>query len=324
MSRFFARLELEKLPTRRRGVSTVQVNLGKLCNQACSHCHVDAGPTKKRENMGDKAIARLVHLLENSRNVSTLDLTGGAPELNPHFRHLVSVARARGLEVMDRCNLTVLFEPDQEDTADFLARQGVHVVASLPCYSAVNVDRQRGDGVFVKSIAALQKFCSLGYGKPDSGLVLDLVYNPLGPFLPPSQKELEDDYRKRLFDDFQIVFNGLFTITNMPIKRFAADLKRQNAHAKYVALLEDNFNAAAAKEVMCLNMVSIGWSGSLHDCDFNQMLEVPFQNSVQTIWDIESFDELEGSHVRFENHCFGCTAGAGSSCKGALTTTGPS
>jgi radical SAM/Cys-rich protein len=320
MSRFFGLLEREGLRTRRKGVSTVQVNLGKLCNQACTHCHVDAGPTKKRENMNSRVVERILELLANSKGVRTLDLTGGAPELNPHFRELVWKSRERGLEVIDRCNLTVLFEPGQEETASFLAHHGVHVVASLPCYSASNVDRQRGDGVFVKSINALVRLCALGYGKPDSGLLLDLVYNPMGPFLPPSQKELEDDYRKRLWADFQIVFNGLFTITNMPIKRFAADLKRQKAYESYLTLLEENFNAAAAREVMCHNMISIGWNGTLHDCDFNQMLEVPFPNAPQTIWDISSFDELAQSDVRYEDHCFGCTAGAGSSCKGALTS----
>ncbi len=305
------------LNLRRKAVTTLQINLGKLCNQACLHCHVDAGPTRT-ENMEKKTVTRLMELMGQSPTLETVDLTGGAPELNPHFRRLVKAARDLGLQVIDRCNLTVLFEPGQEDTAEFLARNRVQVVSSLPCYSRENVEKQRGKGVFGKSIDALLKLNALGYGKAGSGLRLDLVYNPVGPSLPPAQHTLEQDYKRILRQDFGIEFNTLFTITNMPIHRFAHYLERENRLEEYMDLLRNSFNPMAANGVMCRDLVSISWDGYLYDCDFNQMLELPAGHNARSLWDIESFSGFENDPVLFGDHCFGCTAGAGSSCTGVL------
>ncbi|PIR18058.1 MAG: radical SAM protein [Deltaproteobacteria bacterium CG11_big_fil_rev_8_21_14_0_20_49_13] len=295
----------------------LQVNVGKLCNQACHHCHVEAGP-KRTEIMEKRTVDRLIELLDQSPTIYTVDITGGAPELNPHFRTLVAAARQRNKEVIDRCNLTVFFEKGQEETAHFLKAHQVKVVASLPCYSKKNVDAQRGGGVFDKSIRALLLLNELGYGKNDSGLTLDLVYNPLGAFLPPSQEKLELDYKKELHELFGIEFNHLFTITNMPIKRFLDQLVRENKYEEYMTLLANNFNATAASIVMCRNLISIGWDGNIYDCDFNQMLDIPSGKTKTNIWDIETFDQINKSPIAFANHCYGCTAGAGSSCGGKL------
>ncbi|MBI4405218.1 MAG: arsenosugar biosynthesis radical SAM protein ArsS [Deltaproteobacteria bacterium] len=292
----------------------VQVNVGKLCNQACRHCHVDAGP-KRTEVMSRKTVDRIIELLRLSPEIRTVDITGGAPELNPHFRHLVE--GSLGKEVIDRCNLTVLFEPGQERTAEFLREFRVKIVASLPCYSKENVERSRGAGVFDKSIQALKLLNSLGYGKDDDGLVLDLVYNPSGPFLPPPEKDLENEYKRKL-KEYGITFNKLYAITNLPIRRFLQNLKKLGKLEEYMALLVENFNPEAAKGIMCRSLISVGWDGNLYDCDFNQMLEIPLGGRARTIWDIGSFSEISSGEIVFGSHCFGCTAGSGSSCSGTL------
>ena len=306
-----------QLALHRKPLTILQVNVGKFCNQACHHCHVEAGP-KRMERMDMSTAARIITLLQGAKSVHTVDITGGAPELHNVFRPLVRGAHELGIKVVDRCNLTVLFEAGQEDTAQFLADHKVEITASLPCYSKNNVDKQRGSGVFQKSIDALQLLGRLGYGKPDSGLVLNLVYNPLGPFLPPAQQELEVTYKQELKELFEIEFNNLFTITNMPIKRFLDDLNRQNKLEEYMQLLLDNFNPQAAAGVMCRDLVSIGYDGQVYDCDFNQMLDIPLNFKPTTIWDVDSFDDLGKQPIAFANHCFGCTAGAGSSCSGSL------
>ena len=301
----------------RAEATTLQVNIGRRCDLACHHCHVEAGP-KRTEAMDQRTAERVVELMRRSPEVRTLDLTGGAPELNPHFRTLVREARGLGCDVIDRCNLTVLFEAGQEDTAEFLAQAGVKIVASLPCYTRENVDAQRGKRVFARSIEALQKLGSLGYARPGSGLELDLVYNPLGPSLPPPQAELEQDYRKELRELFGIEFNRLITITNMPIKRFAHALARDGRDAEYMDLLVNAFNPETVDSLMCRSLVSVSWDGNLHDCDFHQILEIPLGNQPRTLWDIESLAELRGDPIATASHCFGCTAGSGSSCGGAL------
>jgi radical SAM/Cys-rich protein len=295
-------------------VETLQVNVGKRCNQACHHCHVEAGP-KRTESMTESTAARVLAVLAATPSVATLDLTGGAPELNPHFRQLVRGARRLGRRVVDRCNLTVLFEPGHDDLAAFLAEHNVAVVASLPCYTAENVERQRGHGVFDKSIQGLQLLNALGYGRPGSSLALELVYNPVGPFLPPAQAELEARYRTELYAAFGITFDRLLTITNMPIKRFADLLTREGAHEAYMGLLVNHFNPTTIDGLMCRSLASVGWDGRLYDCDFNQMLELAL---TRTIWEVDDLATLAGLPITTGSHCFGCTAGAGSSCGGAL------
>ncbi len=306
--------------TLRRNVALdiLQVNVGKLCNLACHHCHVDAGP-KRTEIMSWATMQHLLRLLDATEpSPHTVDITGGAPELNPYFRDFVSACRERGIHVIDRCNLTVLFEDNQQDTAQFLAQNNVEIVASLPCYSLENVDKQRGIGTFDKSIRALQQLNALGYGQPDSGLVLNLVYNPLGAHLPPAQQQLEADYKQQLQQNFDIVFNHLLTITNMPIKRFAHQLDNDNALESYMQLLLDNFNPGAAENIMCRNLVSIGWDGAIYDCDFNQMLEIPLNDNKRNISELSSLQQLCETPIATDLHCYGCTAGSGSSCSGAL------
>jgi len=310
---------LQHGPLRRTPLEILQINLGKRCNQACSHCHVDAGPLRT-ESMASETLDQLLALLAGAPGVHTVDITGGAPELHPEFRRLVREARALGRKVIDRCNLTVLSEPGHADTAAFLADQGVSVVASLPCYTADNVDKQRGLGVFGRSIDGLLALNALGYGQPGSGLTLDLVYNPGGPFLPPAQAGLHADYTRRLQSDFGVVFNQLFTITNMPIKRWAAQLRRQGRLAEYMQLLVDAFNPAAAAGVMCRNTLSVGHDGRLYDCDFNQMLELGLAGGTHHVSDLVDLAPIETHAIATDDHCFGCTAGAGSSCGGALDT----
>jgi len=304
----------------RSSLEILQVNVGKLCNQACLHCHVEAGP-KRTELMDRRTADRVLELLAAAPTVHTVDITGGAPELSPHFHHLVLGARRLGRKVIDRCNLTVFFEPGQERTARFLAEEGVHVIASLPCYTTGNVDRQRGAGVFDRSIRALQLLNQLGYGAGDPSLRLDLVYNPLGASLPGPQAGLERDYKRRLGDTYGIRFDRLYTITNMPIKRFLHDLEREGRLEEYMALLVEQFNPQAALGVMCRSLVSVGWDGLLYDCDFNQMLDLGQGGRIRTLWDIESLQELESVPIATGDHCYGCTAGAGSSCAGALAST---
>jgi radical SAM/Cys-rich protein len=304
------------LPPLARGeTTTLQVNVGLRCDLACHHCHVEAGP-KRTEALGAKLAARVLEVLAANPQLATLDLTGGAPELNPHFRALVRGARALGRRVIDRCNLTVLFEEGQEDTAEFLAEQRVEVVASLPCYTPGNVDAQRGKNVYARSLDALRQLNALGYARPGSGLSLALVYNPLGAFLPARQAELEAEYTRELAPH-GIAFDRLLTITNMPIKRFARDLARSGQHAEYMALLVNHFNAETAPALMCRSTLSVAWDGSLYDCDFNQALALPLR-SPRTLYELGDVGELSGLRVATAPHCFGCTAGAGSSCGGAL------
>jgi len=301
----------------RHQTEIVQINLGKLCNQACSHCHVEAGPNRT-EIMDETTIERILKLISEAPSIHTVDLTGGAPELNPHFRALVKEIRKLKKRVIDRCNLTVFFEPGQEDTPQFLKSQQVHIVASLPCYSQKNVDFQRGTGVFDKSIEVIKILNQLGFGKIHGSLFLDLVYNPGGAFLPPEQSSLEATYKKELLDLFGIKFNRLLTITNMPIKRFYQDLIRNKKLDSYMDLLYQNFNVNAAQEIMCKNLISIGFDGEIFDCDFNQMQGLPLGQKRSTVYDIEKLESLQEVPISFAAHCYGCTAGAGSSCSGAL------
>ncbi len=317
MNRFQEKLNQHQYDLRKTGIEVLQVNVGKLCNLTCSHCHVEAGPTKVKENMDLKTAQAIVRLMDEF-NPKTLDLTGGAPEMNPHFRYLVDESYRRGIHIIDRCNLTILFEEGMETLGDFLAQHRVEVIASLPCYTQDNVDQQRGSGTFGKSIEALQKLNALGYGQTDTGLVLNLVYNPVGAHLPPAQEKLEIDYKQRLYDDFGIVFNKLYTITNMPITRYAKFLKAFNQLESYYELLVNSFNPATLDGLMCRNTLSISWDGKLFDCDFNQMLGMGMRNGQEfTVFDIAKKD-LESWQVLTANHCFGCTAGTGSSCQGAL------
>ena len=299
----------------RAPLDTLQVNLGYLCNLSCVHCHVNAGP-QRTEQMDLETIDQVLALLRRA-GLQTLDLTGGAPELNPHFRYLVQAARTLGVRVIDRCNLTVLLEPGQEDLAAFLAEQQVEISASLPCYLQDNVDAQRGKGVYDASIQVLQQLNALGYGDE---LVLNLVYNPVGPVLPPPQEELEAEYRHELAARFGIRFNQLFTITNMPISRFGSVLLAQGQYVQYMALLRDNFSHANMETLMCRRLVSVDWRGYLYDCDFNQMLDLPLVASDRRrhIRELLSAASLEGSPIVTGAHCYGCTAGQGSSCGGAL------
>ncbi|MBI4444992.1 MAG: arsenosugar biosynthesis radical SAM protein ArsS [Acidobacteria bacterium] len=310
-------------PLRRTRTVTFQVNVGKRCNQACHHCHVEAGP-KRTEMMSRRVAERVLAVLDKSPVVQTVDLTGGAPELNPNFRLLVTESRRLGRHVIDRCNLTVFFEPGMEDLDQFLAEHQVEIVASLPCYTAANVDKQRGLGVFEKSIEALQRLNRLGYGLAGSPLILNLVYNPLGTSLPPPQQRLEIDYRRELHRRYSIEFHNLYTLTNMPIRRFAAYLEQSGKYSEYMGLLANHFNPETVPQLMCLSLVSMGWNGKLYDCDFNQMLEIELGAGPQNVWEIDSLSDLSGKHVNTAHHCFGCTAGAGSSCGGALSSTGAS
>jgi radical SAM/Cys-rich protein len=303
----------------RTRLETLQVNLGYKCNQSCVHCHVNAGPTRK-EMMDLETVDTVIRFMRGSL-ARTLDLTGGAPELNLHFRYLVMEARRLGVEVIDRCNLTILEEPGFEDLARFLASNGVKVVASMPCYLEDNVDRQRGDGVFNTSIRALQRLNALGYGKPDTGMTLDLVYNPQGPSLPPSQAKLEADYRRHL-GGYGIEFNRLFTLTNMPIQRFGSTLVSKGQFNSYMRLLKDAYQAENLDAVMCRSLLSVDWKGYVYDCDFNQMLGLPLQVAGKPRVHLADLigKDLEGNPIAVRDHCFGCTAGQGSSCGGALSS----
>ena len=305
-------------PVTRRALDTLQVNLGYTCNQACLHCHVNASPDRK-EMMARETIDQILEVLSAGR-IGTLDVTGGAPELNPHFRHLVRNARAVGVRVIDRCNLTIINEPGFEDLAEFLACERVEIVASLPCYTKENVDRQRGDHVFGSSILALQKLNAQGYGRPDTGLVLNLVYNPLGPSLPPAQDRLEATYKRELAEHFGIVFDHLYTLANMPIARFGSMLVSQGKFADYMRLLRGAHNPDNLDGVMCRSLVSVDYRGYLHDCDFNQMLGIPMiiaGKPRRHVTELMAMT-LDGAPVAVADHCYGCTAGQGSSCGGAL------
>jgi len=302
-------------PLRRANLSELQINVGRLCNQACNHCHVDAGPNRK-EIMTWETMERILRWAE-SVAIARVDITGGAPEMNPNFRRFVDAFIAMEAEVISRCNLTVLFETGQENLASWYAERQITLACSLPCYSKKNVDAQRGRGVFDKSIAALQQLNKHGYGI-NEGLTLDLVYNPGGASLPPPQPKLEAEYKQRLFDDFGIQFNRLLTITNLPINRFAHYLDRTGQRQTYQKLLSDNFNADTVPGLMCRHLLSVDWRARVYDCDFNQMLDLPLgTRSHRYLWDIKAND-LTDSVISVGPHCFGCTAGSGSSCGGSL------
>jgi radical SAM/Cys-rich protein len=316
MHETLSRLEAIRFPPIRRGrLATLQVNLGYRCYQSCFHCHVNAGPNRT-EAMSSETVDLVLAVLEK-RAIATLDVTGGAPELHPDFRRLAAAARDLGVKVMDRCNLTILSEPGQEDLADFLAANQVEVVASMPCYLESNVDAQRGKGVFDRSILGLKRLNGVGYGDPRAGLVLNLVFNPQGPSLPPNQKALEADYKRVLLDDYGIVFNELFVLANMPIQRFGSTLISKKQFDGYLALLQGAHRPENLPGVMCRTLVSVDYRGVLHDCDFNQMLKLPIAGGGAHLRDLLVRD-FEGRPIRVAGHCYGCTAGQGSSCGGAL------
>ncbi|MFO0698356.1 MAG: arsenosugar biosynthesis radical SAM (seleno)protein ArsS [Nitrospira sp.] len=299
------------------GVTVFQINVGKLCNQTCRHCHVDAGPD--RPEVMSLETAQLCMTALAKTDIPTVDITGGAPELNPHFRWLVEQSRGLGRHVMDRCNLSVLLLPSQADLGEFLARHQVEIIASLPSYRASQTDAQRGEGIFEKSLEGLRRLNQLGYGRPNSGLGLNLVYNPVGAFLPPTQEAIEAQFKKELRNKHNIEFNRLYTITNMPISRFLEFLIESGNYDQYMTRLANAFNPAAAAGVMCRYTLSVGWDGRLYDCDFNQMLELPVDDGAPS--HIRNFDAARLHHRRIvtRNHCYGCTAGSGSSCGGTVT-----
>ncbi len=305
-------------PLRRQRLETLQVNLGYLCNQSCLHCHVNAGP-KRTEIMSRETIDDILAFLSR-HPVDMLDLTGGAPEMNPHFRDLIVATRQLGIRVMDRCNLTILAEEGQQGLAEFLAQQGVEITASLPCYLEDNVDAQRGNGVFQASIRGLQSLNRLGYGQGDPGRPLNLVYNPQGPVLPPAQDNLESAYKAHLNEHFGIRFDHLFTLANMPIQRFGSTLLSKGQFGDYMALLRDAHKDENLASVMCRNLISVDWQGYLFDCDFNQMLGLPLLNADKPRSHIRDLAPaaIEGHPIVVKEHCYGCTAGQGSSCGGAL------
>lgn len=318
MNRFAQKLAEHQLLLRHTRTEVLQINVGKLCNLTCTHCHVNAGP-KRKEIMTRATIDRVVDWLAQTE-IGIVDLTGGAPEMIPDFRYFIE--RVKALEpprhMIDRCNLTILLEPGYEDLSDFLARHKVEIIASMPCYSPENVNAQRGDGVFDGSIKALQRLNSLGYGM-DVDLPLHLVYNPVGAFLPGPQAELEADYKRELQAHFGIVFNKLYTITNLPIGRFAAYLRRNNKLEEYMELIISAFNPATIEGLMCRNTISVGWRGEVYDCDFNQQLGMQWRDNGerQCLWEIDP-DKIDNREIMTGDHCFGCTAGAGSSCGGAI------
>jgi radical SAM/Cys-rich protein len=311
---------LDKIPfptISRDKLDTLQINVGYRCNQSCFHCHVNAGPNRTEEMSGE--IADVVLDFLKRRGVAMLDITGGAPELNPHFRRLARGARAQGVKVMDRCNLTILEQPGQEDLAEFLAEQRVEIVASMPCYLADNVERQRGKGVFDGSIRGLKKLNALGFGRGD-GLVLNLVYNPQGPSLPPAQAALEADYKRVLGAQYGVVFDKLFVLANMPIQRFGSALVTNGEFDGYIDLLREAHLDANLEDVMCRNLISVDYRGFVYDCDFNQMLDLPLKRGARERVHLSDLldDDIKGNPIRVAGHCYGCTAGQGSSCGGAL------
>ena len=318
MNRFATKLAEHSLPLRHTKTEVLQVNVGKVCNLTCVHCHVNAGP-KRKEIMSRATIDRVVDWFAKT-DIPKIDITGGAPEMIPDFKYLIERVKALKPQrhVIDRCNLTILLQPGYEDYAEFMFRHEVEIIASMPCYSAENVNAQRGEGVFDDSIKAMQLLNSLGYGI-DPRLPLHLVYNPNGAFLPPLQSELEADYKRELKQHFGIVFNKLYTITNLPIARFASYLKNNNKLDEYMELLIENFNVATIDGLMCRNTISVGWRGEVFDCDFNQMLHMQWRDDERPLWlwQVDP-EQVENRPVMTGDHCFGCTAGAGSSCGGAL------
>lgn len=312
-------LENSNFPILSRGkLEILQLNLGYLCNLSCLHCHVNAGP-KRTELMSKQTITQILAFAKKNV-IKTLDLTGGAPEMNPHFKYLVREASKLNIAVIDRCNLVILEEPGYEDLADFLADHKVTIVASLPCYLEENVDKQRGNGTFQRSISALKHLNKLGYGQQNSDLKLDLVFNPQGATLPPAQDTLQQSYKEHLSDHYNIVFNRLYTIANMPIKRFGSTLISKGLFEDYMQLLMTSFNADTIENVMCINTISIDWQGYVYDCDFNQMLDLPLADKSSNIHIADALDDtLESQKIATRQHCYGCTAGQGSSCGGALS-----
>ena len=309
-------LEATDFPTFKRSkLETLQVNVGYLCNQSCLHCHVNAGP-KRTEIMSKKTIDDILAFIDRS-NIKNIDITGGAPELNPDFHYLVEESVKRGLHVIDRCNLTVLQEEGQEDTIGFLAKNKVEIVASLPCYLKENVDAQRGTGVYDKSIVSIRKLNEVGYGKPDTGLVLDFMFNPVGAVLPPSQQSLEQDFKKILKKEYDIDFNNLYTLVNMPIQRFGSMLISKGKFKVYMDLLKKAYRETNLESVMCRSLISIDWQGYVYDCDFNQMLDISINNKSTHISDLDTA-QLNNAPVAIGDHCYGCTAGQGSSCGGSF------
>lgn len=305
-------------PLRPTGIEIFQINIGKLCNQTCAHCHVDAGPDKKTENMSRETLEICLDILKKYPNMHTVDITGGAPEMNPHFRWFVEESRKLGKKVMDRCNLTIIESNKKyHDLPAWFAEHKVQIVSSLPHFSKIRTDAQRGDGVFEDSIAALQKLNAVGYGQMGSGLSLDLVYNPSGAFLPGSQASLEHEFKQQLQRRYGIVFNNLYAITNMPIARFLDYLLESNNYESYMETLVNAFNPATVAGVMCRNTISISWDGYLHDCDFNQMLGLKVATSGTHVRDFD-FEQLINRPIVLNQHCYGCTAGAGSSCGGEV------
>lgn len=299
----------------RNALTVLQVNLGYLCNLSCTHCHVNASP-KRTELMNKKTVDQVLAFIDTHR-IHTLDLTGGAPEMNPHFRYLVTQARLRNVKVIDRCNLVILLEDGYSDLVEFLATQQVEIVASLPCYLQDNVDKQRGKGTFNKSIIALQQLNALGYGQMDSSLILNLVFNPQGASLPPPQHTLEQAYKQHLHEQYEIIFNRLYALTNLPIQRFGSVLLSTGQFDDYMQLLKTNFNPDALASVMCKTTLSVDWQGFVYDCDFNQMLKLPL--GATQLRHITDVSQLLGQSIATHQHCYGCTAGQGSSCTGSIS-----
>lgn len=318
MQSFTERLQSNGLTLSRRAVDVLQVNMGRYCNLACIHCHVESGPTRK-EMMSRETVDAVLNFLPTTK-IPTLDITGGAPELHRDFDYLVESARGLGRHVMDRCNLTVIFESGKDYLPEFFKHHQVELVCSLPCYSEENVDKQRGKGTFESSIRALQRLNQIGYGQPGGDLVLNLVYNPVGPHLPPPQEQLEQDYKRILREQFGILFNHLYCLSNMAITRYATHLKLRGEYDRYVELLETNFNAATLDRVMCRDLISIGWNGLVYDCDFNQMLDMPLLDDTGNALHIASLslDQVLNRAIQVGDHCYACSAGSGSSCGGAL------
>ena len=298
-------------------IETLQINIGLKCNQACKHCHVNSSPLRT-EKMSYEIISLIPKVIEKYK-IKTLDITGGAPEMHPEFRNLITTLSDKNIDIIDRCNLTIFFEDGFEDLPQFLAKNNVIVTASLPCYEKDNVELQRGYGVFDKSINALKILNDLGYGKQKDGLQLNLVYNPVNPILPPSQEILEEDYKRILFEKYNISFNNLYTITNMPINRYADSLNRENKLDSYYKLLKENFNKNNLENLMCKKTISVNWKGQIYDCDFNQQINLKGNKGPKTLSDLMSKSFKFDYEVAVKEHCFACTAGAGSSCGGTLT-----
>ena len=315
VKRYFMKNEFPDI--KKESIDTLQINIGYKCNQACKHCHVNSSPS--RTEMMSERILDLIPKIIKKFNIKTLDITGGAPEMNPNFKKLVLSLKNQDINIIDRCNLTIFFEKGYEDLPNFLAENKVIITASLPCYEKENVENQRGSGVFDKSINAIKILNNLGYGKTNTELELNLVYNPINPTLPPAQDKLEKDYKKVLFEKYKITFNKLYTITNMPINRYADFLKMTGELEKYFELLANNFNQQNLKNLMCKKTLSIDWEGHIYDCDFNQQLKLKSVSGPKNLYDLLNYASSFDYQIAAKNHCFACTAGSGSSCGGSLS-----